>query len=192
MSLKINVQGQCARDRKHASMVSQYCKALKSVECGLSAAVQNKVSLTTRGPADDPKQIIGMLESDLRYVRNHVWNCVHKAFEIGKFDGYEWGQNAVKDTYKDLGCHSDGNIYSFATTLTEYGITIDVDDPKKCECEICWRCMSVETTKYEDMLLSKIQSAKNVATRVEREFDEERERKRRRTDANNNAFRGTP
>ena len=178
--LKLNVEDANERERKYSSMLFKYGKALFSVECGLKNVIDQRIEITVQQSDSKPSETTRHLGIDYHHLRTEINNCVYTVFDIGQFDGFEEGQNSVKDTYKDLGCHLDGKIYTFATTSTQYGITLDEDSDERCMCGQCFRCWTAETTTYEDNWIEKFQRAKDISGHVEAAFEEERERKRHR------------
>ena len=125
--------------------------------------------------------IVRHLRNELNCIRKHVSSAIYCSYEIGKFDGFEKGQNSIKDAYKDLGCHSDAKIYSFATTLVDgYGTAVDLYSTVKCGCGECIYCIRDNTAQYNGEWPGSYQSAKDAIDGVETELAKERRRKRAR------------
>ena len=187
--VKVKIETPDMREDKHSSLLDKNGKCLELVEAGVKKAVDLRVQMIVyeSGTDETPQsrlqqELLGRhLQNELCSIRQHILNAIYCSYDIGKFDGFEQGQNSMKDTYKDLDCHCDAKIYSFATTLMDgNGTTVDLYSPVKCGCGQCIYCIRDNTTRYEDQWPGRFQSAKDTIDRVETELAEERRRKRQR------------
>lgn len=183
VTYKIEVQTPHARDKIHRHMLFRQRRYLKSVEHGLKEVVKLRVKLAMGRGLGSPDEVFRGLKKFQGYAHEHLWNAVHNAYDIGRFQGFEEGQKSIKKIYEnEIWYTADSKIYSFVTTLKGNEIVVDLGSAKdegQCECQACIHCIRTKTNKYFASWPRKFQEVKDVLDRVEGEFKCENDRKRR-------------
>ena len=168
--VKIRVDTPASRNGKHRFLKNKIFKSLTSIfeDIKVSTKYREKQLCSDHqdGPVTCEIRNRKLQDAHLR-LTNTISKVIVALYELGKFDGFDVGQNTAKLAWHQYGCHHDAKIYSPATTLDQFGTAIDLHAQVACECARCIFCIQRDTEQYQSEWPDKYQQARDAIEEVE-------------------------